>query len=213
MKVVFPVRGLTAVFLLLWGWRQLSWRARMQSAGFMRRSGAGSGGCCRRRRSRHLSFSIHFGLCGASGVGKWGRAAFRGGKAAFYLVFVTIYAFGCLAVCRKPGFLAALIPVLSLRASCSARSFDASSLFAGSRGCGKAAAAVVVSGAAFSVPKVFTREQLLLTTFLDNFDKKIAIFSFNYYNKKRHPVSSINLPDVFMRENQERSEHNGKPES
>ena len=28
-------------------------------------------------------FSIHFGLCGASGVGKWGRAAFRGGKAAF----------------------------------------------------------------------------------------------------------------------------------
>ena len=39
------------------------------------------------------------------------------------------------------------------------------------------------------------------------------IFSFNYYNKKRHPVSSINLPDVFMRENQERSEHNGKPES
>ena len=44
-------------------------------------------------------------------------------------------------------------------------------------------------------------------------DKKIAIFSFNYYNKKRHPVSSINLPDVFMRENQERSEHNGKPES
>ena len=28
MKVVFPVRGLTAVFLLSWGWRQLSWRAR-----------------------------------------------------------------------------------------------------------------------------------------------------------------------------------------
>ena len=56
MKVVFPVRGLTAVFLLSWGWRQLSWRARMQSAGFMRRSGAGSGGCCRRRRSRRLYF-------------------------------------------------------------------------------------------------------------------------------------------------------------
>ena len=83
MKVVFPVRGLTAVFLLLWGWRQLSWRARMQSAGFMRRSGAGSGGCCRRRRSRHLSFSIHFGLCGASGVGKWGRAALEAGKLLF----------------------------------------------------------------------------------------------------------------------------------
>ena len=59
----------------------------MQSAGFMRRSGAGSGGCCRRRRSRRLSFSIHFGLCGASGVGKWGRAAFRGGKAAFLSSF------------------------------------------------------------------------------------------------------------------------------
>ena len=28
-------------------------------------------------------FSNHFGLCGASGIGKWGRAAFRGGKAAF----------------------------------------------------------------------------------------------------------------------------------
>ena len=28
-------------------------------------------------------FSIHFGVCGASGIGKWGRAAFRGGKAAF----------------------------------------------------------------------------------------------------------------------------------
>ena len=54
---------------------------------------------------------------------------------------------------------------------------------------------------------------LFYNVFLDNFDKKIAIFSFNYYNKKRHPVSSINLPDVFMRENQERSEHNGKPES
>ena len=65
-----------------------------------------------------------------------------------------------------------------------------------------------------SLPKVSTREQLLFyNVFLDNFDKKIAIFSFNYYNKKRHPVSSINLPDVFMRENQERSEHNGKPES
>ena len=32
-------------------------------------------------------FSIHFGLCGASGVGKWGRAAFRGGKAAFLSSF------------------------------------------------------------------------------------------------------------------------------
>ena len=36
------------------------------------------------------------------------------GKLLFYLFFVTMYAFGCLAVCRKPGFLAALIPVFIL---------------------------------------------------------------------------------------------------
>ena len=58
-----------------------------------------------------------------------------------------------------------------------------------------------------------TLDKTVIRQVNDNFDKKIAIFSFNYYNKKRHPVSSINLPDVFMQENQERSEHNGKPES
>ena len=95
----------------------------MQSAGFMRRSGAGAvaaadGGD--RGVCLLASISAYAALL-ASGNGA--EPLLEAESCFFYLVFVTIYAFGCLAVCRKPGFLAALIPVLSLRASCSVRSF------------------------------------------------------------------------------------------
>ena len=66
IKVVFPVRGLTAVFLFIMG----------------------------------LAASVMAGEDAERGL--------------YYLIFVTMYAFGCLAVCRKAGVLAALIPVFIL---------------------------------------------------------------------------------------------------
>ena len=115
MKVVFPVRGLTAVFLFIMG----------LSAAVMAGEDAERGlYAAVRSRERWLlqtaeiaafvflaSISAYAALL-ASGNGA--EPLLEAGKLLFYLVFVTIYAFGCLAVCRKPGFLAALIPVFIL---------------------------------------------------------------------------------------------------
>ncbi len=83
MKVVFPVRGLTAVFLFIMGLAAAVMAGEDVERGLY---------AAVRSRERWLLqtadrgvciFSIHFGLCGASGIGKWGRAAFRGGKLLF----------------------------------------------------------------------------------------------------------------------------------
>ena len=95
MKVVFPVRGLTAVFLFIMG----------LSAAVMAGEDAERGlYAAVRSRERWLLQT----------AGNGAEPLLEAGKLLFYLVFVTMYAFGCLAVCRKPGFLAALIPVFIL---------------------------------------------------------------------------------------------------
>ena len=115
MKVVFPVRGLTAVFLFIMGLAAAVMAGEDAERGLY---------AAVRSRERWLlqtaeiaafvflaSISVYAALL-VSGNGA--EPLLEAGKLLFYLVFVTIYAFGCLAVCRKPGFLAALIPVFIL---------------------------------------------------------------------------------------------------
>lgn len=115
MKVVFPVRGLTAVFLFIMGLAAAVMAGEDAERGLY---------AAVRSRERWLlqtaeiaafvflaSISAYAALL-ASGNGA--EPLLEAGKLLFYLVFVTMYAFGCLAVCRKPGFLAALIPVFIL---------------------------------------------------------------------------------------------------
>lgn len=115
MKVVFPVRGLTAVFLFIMGLAAAVMAGEDAERGLY---------AAVRSRERWLlqtaeiaafvflaSISAYAALL-ASGNGA--EPLLEAGKLLFYLFFVTMYAFGCLAVCRKPGFLAALIPVFIL---------------------------------------------------------------------------------------------------
>lgn len=115
VKAVFPVRGLAAVFIFVMGLAAAVMAGEDTERGLY---------AAVRGRERWLLQSAEIAaFVFLASVSAYAALFLSGngadplremGKLLFYLAAVTLYAFVCLAVCRKPGFLAALIPVFIL---------------------------------------------------------------------------------------------------